>query len=199
MLFLTKKVNKLEYINFDNKVFKRTEYEGYYVCKEGFIVSVKVKGGQGKLDFSNPRYHNYRVDQDGYLEVCLSFTKDKVVKRKYKRLHRLVWETFNGPILNGLTIDHIDCNRQNNNLSNLQLLTRSLNTRKANQMRKGESRSLMKGQSVYKLTINNETIYPVRHKDLIKKYGISDWHICQIKKGNYPNTLKEKGILLERV
>lgn len=189
----------MEYINFDNKVFKRTEYEGYYVCKEGFIISVKVKGGQGSLDYSNPRYHNCSVDRDGYYEACLSFTKDGIIKRKYKRLHRLVWETFNGPIVNNLTIDHIDCNRQNNNLSNLQLLTRAENTRKANERRKGESRNIMKGQSVYKLTIDGKTFYPVRHKELINEYGISGWHITQIKKGNYPNTLKEKGILLERV
>ena len=44
------------------------------------------------------------------------------------RLHRLVWETFNGDIPDDLTIDHIDTNKKNNSLANLRLLTRSKNS-----------------------------------------------------------------------
>lgn len=42
-------------------------------------------------------------------------------------IHRLVWETFNGPIPNELEIDHQDNNRNNNNLFNLQLVTHKEN------------------------------------------------------------------------
>lgn len=45
-------------------------------------------------------------------------------------VHRLVWETFNGPIPTKMTIDHIDGDRYNNRLDNLQLLTRAENSRK---------------------------------------------------------------------
>lgn len=41
--------------------------------------------------------------------------------------HRLVWEAFNGPIPEGMVIDHIDGNRSNNALSNLRLVTQSEN------------------------------------------------------------------------
>ena len=43
--------------------------------------------------------------------------------------HRIVWETFNGEIPEGLEIDHMDNNRKNNALSNLQLVTRAENNR----------------------------------------------------------------------
>lgn len=186
----------MRYINYDNKIFKATEFDGYYVCKEGFIITVKVKGGQGKLDYSSPRYHSVKIDKDGYCEVCISFIESGVAKRKYKRLHRLIWETFNGKILNELTIDHIDNNKQNNNLNNLQLLSRSENTSKANKRRKGETKISNKN---YKLIINNEFIGMFSYRELVDKFNISEWHICQIKKGNYPSKLLEKGILLERV
>jgi hypothetical protein len=35
--------------------------------------------------------------------------------------HRRIWEATNGPIPDGMTIDHIDGNSNNNSLSNLRL------------------------------------------------------------------------------
>ena len=42
-------------------------------------------------------------------------------KKKY--IHRAVWEAFNGPIPEGLQINHNDENKLNNSLSNLSLVT----------------------------------------------------------------------------
>ena len=42
-------------------------------------------------------------------------------KGKMYAQHRIIWEMFNGPIPKGLTIDHIDRNKQNNLISNLRL------------------------------------------------------------------------------
>lgn len=39
------------------------------------------------------------------------------------RLHRYVWEKYNGPIPKGHEIHHIDHDRENNDISNLALLT----------------------------------------------------------------------------
>ena len=36
-------------------------------------------------------------------------------------IHRRIWEASNGPIPKGMSIDHIDGNTNNNNLSNLRL------------------------------------------------------------------------------
>lgn len=41
--------------------------------------------------------------------------------------HRLIWTYFNGPIAEGLEIDHINRNPVDNRISNLRLVTRSQN------------------------------------------------------------------------
>jgi hypothetical protein len=62
----------------------------------------------------------------GYLQVPLH--NSGKVKRFY--VHRLVWVAFNGVIPEGYEVDHKDRDRSNNDLSNLQLLTRSDNMAK---------------------------------------------------------------------
>lgn len=59
-------------------------------------------------------------DSFGYERISLAGSTQKLV-------HRLVWETFKGEIPEGLEIDHIDNNRKNNRLDNLQLVTRAKN------------------------------------------------------------------------
>ena len=44
-------------------------------------------------------------------------------KRRFLRVHNIVWQTFNGPVPDGLEIDHIDGNKENNVISNLRLVT----------------------------------------------------------------------------
>ena len=41
--------------------------------------------------------------------------------------HRVLWETFNGPIPKGMQIDHIDGDHRNNNMTNLRLVTKAEN------------------------------------------------------------------------
>ena len=43
--------------------------------------------------------------------------------------HRIIWEMFNGPIEDGLYLDHIDGNRTNNKLDNLRVVPKLLNAR----------------------------------------------------------------------
>lgn len=52
-------------------------------------------------------------------------------KRIHFYIHRLVWEAFKSEIPNGYEINHIDHNKKNNNLSNLELVTHSENLHKA--------------------------------------------------------------------
>lgn len=126
MLYTIKKERYIiKQIIFNDEIAVKTKYEGYYCTKSGKIISVKVKGGQGKLDFEKPRLHKINEDRDGYEEVCLSYVdENKKHKRLYRRVHRIVWETFNGDIQNDLTVDHINHIRNDNRLENLQLLTR---------------------------------------------------------------------------
>lgn len=51
--------------------------------------------------------------------------------KKEHLIHILVWETFNGKVPVGYEINHMDLNKANNNLSNLELLTHKENIRHA--------------------------------------------------------------------
>lgn len=64
------------------------------------------------------------IKKSGYYYLGLYFQ----TARKYFRLHRLVWQTFAGCIPDTHVVDHIDNNKSNNKLNNLQLLTWSENT-----------------------------------------------------------------------
>lgn len=61
-----------------------------------------------------------RKDNSGYQRVQLC-NSDK--KHRDRTVHRLVWEAFNGPIPEGLQINHRDENKSNNSLRNLEVVT----------------------------------------------------------------------------
>ena len=55
--------------------------------------------------------------------------KDKKIGGTRQKLHRYLWEQVNGPVPEGMTLDHIDGDTHNNDLSNLRLVTQQDNTR----------------------------------------------------------------------
>ena len=63
----------------------------------------------------------------GYLQVKLR--KNKIRYNRY--VHRIVWETFRGKIPQDYEINHIDHDKTNNKLSNLELVTHSENIHKS--------------------------------------------------------------------
>ena len=83
---------------------------------------------------------HYKTDPERLLKPSLvgTFTKYKYVVfannnyRKKFLVHRYVYEAFNGKIPEGYTIDHIDQNPQNNNIDNLQCITKQENIKKSN-------------------------------------------------------------------
>lgn len=61
------------------------------------------------------------------------------VRRKRYKAHRIIWELFNGPIPEGMEIDHADHNRANNRIDNLRLVTRADNNRNASKNKRNTS------------------------------------------------------------
>lgn len=96
-------------------------FEGLYTVDEyGNVYSIRTN-----------KYLKPRLDKDGYMRVhlCNHRTNDKIAF-----VHRLVAEAFvsnDNPLVN-ISVDHIDANKLNNHYSNLQWLSLSDNTRKAN-------------------------------------------------------------------
>ena len=68
-----------------------------------------------------------RLTDSGYLRIKLW---DHNTKKNFN-IHRLVWEAFNGPIPEGMVIDHIDMNQTHNYITNLELVTVAENTTRA--------------------------------------------------------------------
>lgn len=97
------------------EVWKTVEGYDYVVSNRG-----RIKNNKGEL--IQPTSCRKR---GGYLQVGLS----KSGKRRWFRVHRLVWEAFYGPVPDGYEINHKDTNPRNNRLENLNLLTRSENIR----------------------------------------------------------------------
>ena len=77
----------------------------------------KKEGGVRLYDVKP--YRIERLTKEGYLSIRGSING----KRYTAFAHRLVWQYFNGDINDGLTINHIDGNKANNKLSNLELAT----------------------------------------------------------------------------
>ena len=107
-----------------------------------------IKGYQGKYQVSNFGRVKSLIDEfskNRQLILKKRITSKKQKNRLYNRqiinlyknnkmktfyVHKLVWQAFNGKIPNGMQVDHIDNNPQNNRLQNLQLLTPSQNSLK---------------------------------------------------------------------
>jgi hypothetical protein len=52
-------------------------------------------------------------------------------KVRHVLAHRVVWEHIHGPMDPEMTLDHLDANKANNSLRNLELVTREENGRRA--------------------------------------------------------------------
>lgn len=95
-------------------------YSGLYeISDEGAVFRIATHGQSPKPIRRQVRPHR----RNKYLAFDLN--RDDARQREYA--HRLVWIAFVGPIPEGLEINHIDGDRDNNRLENLELVTRSGN------------------------------------------------------------------------
>jgi hypothetical protein len=90
-------------------------FNGYMVSNFGNVMSFRRR---------NPKLLRPELSNVGYYLVKLSPAPGR--KRVNKTVHRLVADAFIG-IPNGYTVNHIDGNKTNNNLSNLEVVTQAEN------------------------------------------------------------------------
>lgn len=101
-------------------------YEGRYIISNyGEVISLpRYKNNKSKLQYVEPKeILQYVNKNNGYIYVMLC----KNGKQKNIRLHRLVAEAFIPNSENLLQINHIDGNKQNNKVNNLEWCNQSQN------------------------------------------------------------------------
>ena len=91
-------------------------YDGYEVSNTGKIKSLKTNR------LLTPQKNNC-----GYLYILLTDSNKKV---RINLIHRLVFDSFIG-ITDGLEINHLDEDKENNRLDNLELITHEDNLKKS--------------------------------------------------------------------
>ena len=107
-----------DFIEFQEiKFFWHPFHKDYLASKCGKILSLK---------WNKKRILKFRKTGNNYLIFCFC---ENNKKRDYL-IHRFVFECFKGEIPVDKQVDHIDNDKSNNQIINLQLLTPSENTRK---------------------------------------------------------------------
>lgn len=86
---------------------RKTKYKGYEVYSNGVVLN------------SNKEKVGSFIDSGGYQYILVP---------KPVRAHRFIYEAFNGEIPEGLQIHHIDNDRLNNSIDNLEAITASENS-----------------------------------------------------------------------
>jgi hypothetical protein len=71
----------------------------------------------------------------------------------------IVWEAFNGKIPGGLCVNHIDCNKTNNSIENLELVTYQQNTHHAAKMGKIKQLNVFQVRKIKKLLLDKDFTY----------------------------------------
>ena len=97
-------------------------YTNFGANKYGQIYNKKTK----RVSIGN-------LQSTGYMRITLSQIG---LPKKHYYVHRFVYECIKGDIPSGMEINHIDSNRQNNCIKNLELMTRSENAKHAYEAKK---------------------------------------------------------------
>lgn len=108
-----------------------TKYSGYWVSNLGRVFTSKKKCGKGlcrnHVDIHQP-LKQLKTRKFSHERVKLRLGDGQTL---HTGVHRLVAEAFIGPIPVNYIVDHIDCNPFNNYVTNLQIVTKSENTKRA--------------------------------------------------------------------
>ena len=154
------------------KLITRCKYNlkfNYYITDDGKVWSERTQ-----------KYLSFQYDKNGYVKVQMRSTDNK--SHRYS-IHRLVLENFK-PVENmeNLQVNHIDGNKKNNNLTNLEWTTSEENIRHAID---NNLRATINGASkltpeqvieIYRRATNGE-----RNIDLGKEFNIYPDQVGRIK------------------
>ena len=141
----------------------------YEITRDGRVISHKK---------ATPKELKPYFDRDGYKRVTLILNG----KPKHYLIHRLVATTYLINEGNKPEVNHIDGNKLNNDLSNLEWVTRSENTKKAydNKQLVALGKPKLTLELVKEIRENKENL---NREQLARKYNVSCGCIQHIRRG----------------
>ena len=131
----------------------------------------------GTLSHYNPPRRADKADKLGYCRIGVPMGNGR---NTIVYAHRLVWVYHNGPIPRGLEVNHIDGNKSNNRLSNLEVVTRSENQQHAMkvinswQPNRGEDSGTAKFTWEEVCQIRKDSEAGATRKELAKRHNVTE-------------------------
>lgn len=149
------------------------KYNRYLISNTGKVKNIIT----GKISKATPNKSH------GYISVTLISNENK---REINMVHRLVAETFLAYLNNNFyEVNHIDCNKSNNTLENLEWTTRRENIKHAVKnkrflSRKGEKSPSCKFTDKDILIMREMKNNKIKLKDIAKKFNTSITYVCTL-------------------
>jgi hypothetical protein len=97
----------------------------YWISNEGIVYSTKISpryNPKGEMRILRPRTH-----PSGYLYIGCFKGKGPNKVRLWRRVHRVVAQTFIGKIPKGMEINHKSGDKHDNRVDNLEIVSRQQN------------------------------------------------------------------------
>jgi len=163
-------------------------YEDFYVVSDtGLAVRTANQGPKARKTWKPVRPHPMNT---GYVRFCFCVGN----RRDFRFAHRAVWEAFNGPIPEGLTINHLNGVKTDNRVENLEVCTPSENSKHAyrvlgvpaaNNPSYGSKngRAKLKEADIPRIIALNKN--GTTQREIAKRYGVSRAMVSFIVTGKY--------------
>lgn len=151
-------------------------FEGWYeVSNQGRVK--RVAAGTRGCGLLNPARDNY-----GYFNTHLSSGNGARVTRRHHRVHKLVAAAFLGPCPPGYTVNHIDGDKLNNTVGNLEYVSRSDNLRHA-----GKSGLMAHGEQNGRAVLTADMVREIRRlakelpqSEICRRFNLDPGHVSMI-------------------
>ena len=141
----------------------------------------------------------YSKNSDKFLKPSLSATTGYLVYGRLGSMHRLLVEHFINEIPEGMVVNHLDGNKLNNQLSNLEITTHSENVKHAfnnglTKPNKGEDNGMAKLSNQEALELVNDLKNGYTNTEIGNKYNLHPRYVSLIRHGKrWSNLYKEYG------
>ena len=134
---------------------------------KGFEDKYKISSKGEIINKKDNKKINTRISKDGYIRVTLYYKNKSYIKS----IHRLVAETFieKKTTTSNLEVNHIDGNKLNNNINNLEWITHKENIEHA--WKKNLFESVRKASKRYgKDNPNAKRVYQIKDKKVVEVF-----------------------------